>query len=113
MEYLDLRNLSKELYKLRERKEVLDDEELDRLNDLLELEKHFDGDLDKASKNEPTLILKADWVNHCKDLADDCGYLTYNSPLENYIDWERWADDMKQDYDEVEFGGETYLYRYD
>ena len=56
------------------------------------------------------------WEDYCRDFAEDCGYLNMSSndisnPLESCIDWEKWADLMKQDYSETTFEGKTYYYR--
>ena len=108
--YLDLRDLAKELDDLREQKEDAheDFDEEDRLKALESLEKEVNGDLHLAARNEPMLIPDDEWVDYCRQMAEDCGYLSDKNPLSNYIDWDGWADDMKADYQEVEFDGDTY-----
>ncbi len=59
-----------------------------------------------------TLIPEDDFVGYCEGLVRELGELPYNLPwyLENHIDWEGVAGDIKQDYSEIECQGETYLY---
>ena len=47
-------------------------------------------------------------------MAYDCGYLDrspdYN-PLDNYIDWQGWADAVAMDYNQTDFNNDTYYWR--
>ena len=115
-ECLDLRNLARELEDLQDRHDdpeadPLDDDELDRLNALLKLEKDLGDELIDAARNEPTLIPEDRWVEYWKEYAEDAGYCSKNNPLSDHIDWKSWADEALCDYTEVEFEGVTYYYR--
>lgn len=44
-------------------------------------------------------------VKHCYNLSEIPQF------IKNNIDWTGIAEDMKQDYSEVEYQGNTYLYR--
>jgi hypothetical protein len=68
------------------------------------------GDFDYGE----TIISEYYFEDYCEDYLKDCGYLPDNLPalIENNIDFKGIADDMKQDYTEVEYYGTTYLMRY-
>jgi antirestriction protein len=56
-----------------------------------------------------TLIRDSYFTEYAKDLADDIGAIDRdaNWPL-THIDWEAAADDLKQDYTELDFDGVAY-----
>lgn len=118
MDYLDLRDLVQELEELRLKADdgELDEDEIDRLEVLEQLESDIDQEtgssLERFADDEPTAIPDSEFEDYCRELAEDCGYVDDQSPLSNYVDWERWADDCKQDYTEFEFEGVTYWVRY-
>ena len=60
-----------------------------------------------------TLIDEDDFEEYCQEFIEDCGYNSKDMPMiiSNNIDWTGIADDMKQDYSEIEYQGNTYLYR--
>lgn len=60
-----------------------------------------------------TLIPEDDFVDYCEELLKELGVLPSNLPwyISNHIDWEGVAGDIKQDYSEIEYQGQTYLYR--
>lgn len=119
MIYLDLEELAKELAELRERKEdeeqewPLDDDEHPRLADLNDLESQLFTDMADYASNEATMIPEEEFEDYAQDFAYDVGFAKRadDNPLHMYIDWERWADDLKIDYTEVTFDGQTYLLR--
>jgi hypothetical protein len=57
------------------------------------------------------LIPEDDFVDYCKEMLEDCGDLPKDLPHYIVIDWDETADNLKADYSETEFRGETYLYR--
>jgi hypothetical protein len=58
-----------------------------------------------------SFIPEDEWEEHARQLAIDCDFLpNKKSPLINYIDWDRWSEDMKNDYETVDFEGVTYYY---
>jgi len=59
-----------------------------------------------------TLIREGYFEKYAQDLADDIGAIDRNAgwPL-NCTDWEQAARELKTDYMEVSFNGETYLMR--
>ena len=60
-----------------------------------------------------TLIDEDDFEEYCQEFIEDCGYISKDMPMiiSNNIDWAGIADGMKQDYSEIEYQGNTYLYR--
>lgn len=58
-----------------------------------------------------TLIHEAEWVDYVQELCEDIGDIPKNIPHYIEIDWGKTADNIKQDYGEVQFQGETYYYR--
>lgn len=72
-----------------------------------------EGALDSVGYNEPTLIADSYFTDYCKELVTDCGYLPRDLPgfIENNINWDGVADDLKADYSEVTLDGENYWHR--
>ena len=58
-----------------------------------------------------TLIHENHFTEYCQEMLEDCGDLPKGLPSYIVIDWEATADNLKQDYTEVDFYGETYLVR--
>lgn len=50
------------------------------------------------------------FTQYAKEFASDCGYIPDNLPdwIENNIDWEGVAEELKVDYTEYELDGNTY-----
>lgn len=57
------------------------------------------------------LIPEKDFEDYVRELITDCGYISNDFPSWIEIDWETTAENVKADYSEVEFRGETYYYR--
>lgn len=60
-----------------------------------------------------SLIDESDFEEYCEELVKDIGDLPNDLPsyIENNIDWSGVADDLKQDYSELDYQGTTYLFR--
>lgn len=60
----------------------------------------------KFSENEPTMVHEFGFQDYAQDLGEDC-YLgdirrgNGHNPILDFIDWEDWADFVKNDYTEV------------
>lgn len=114
MSYLDTRELDKELDTLKGRRDdpddELDDEDTDRLEALQGLECELGGSL---LLDDTTMIPEEDFEDYARQLAEDVGCCARSdeNPLMRYIDWGWWAEDLKQDYLDVEFEGRDYLIR--
>ena len=116
MEYLDLRDLVKELSQLRGMRDDVNiglcQDDADRLEALEGLETELGGDnLAEYAENEPTMIPDCEFEDYARDFAYDAGFVRRrnNNPLYSFIDWAGWADLLKDDYTEVTFDGGTYL----
>ena len=59
------------------------------------------------------LIRDSYFIEYCRELLSDIGDLPADLPgyIENNIDWDGVADDLKIDYTEVDFDGITYWIR--
>lgn len=62
-------------------------------------------------KHGEALINQTDFTFYCEELCEDIGYISKDLPHWIEIDWYATADNMKADYSECEYCGETYLYR--
>jgi hypothetical protein len=58
------------------------------------------------------LIRDTYFAEYARDLADDCGMVTGSEdwPL-RHIDWEAAAEELQQDYTQVDFAGAVYWIR--
>ena len=59
-------------------------------------------------------IISEDYFEqYCEEFIKDCGYIPNDLPafIENNINWDGVADDMKQDYTEASYNRQTYLMR--
>ncbi|KKN83810.1 hypothetical protein LCGC14_0294630 [marine sediment metagenome] len=116
MDYLDLRDLAQELYDLVDMKntDALSEEDAARLEMLLDLQGQLPTEtLSEYAENESTMLPEYRFTDYAQELAGEKGYTTRDShnPLDDYIDWDGWADDLKHDYTEVTFNGEPYFIR--
>lgn len=82
-------------------------EEIDQIYRIDEIENEIGSEFDYGV----TLIPEDDFTNYTKELLEDCGYIPNNFPSWIEIDWEATAENVKQDYSEIEYEGKTYLYR--
>lgn len=57
------------------------------------------------------LIPVDDFVDYCQELCEDIGDIPKDIPSYIVIDWEETADNLKADYSECEYLGESYYYR--
>lgn len=110
--YLNLKDLANELDTLREQaEEPLDDDENDKLAELIAIEDEL-GDLHVYSKNiDSTLIPQDEFEDHIKDEVEDTCDLGAAMWLADYIDWERLADDRQCDYNTVVYQSDEYYIR--
>ena len=59
------------------------------------------------------LIEEDEFQDYCEELVNDIGDLPRDLPsyIKDNINWEGVADDLRVDYSEVDYQGNTYLYR--
>lgn len=88
-------------------------EEINEITCIDELEEEVNSYSEDNFEDGVTLIGEYDFQEYCEEFVRDCGYLSRDTPplIENNIDWAGIADDMRQDYSEVEYQGRTYLFR--
>jgi DNA repair exonuclease SbcCD ATPase subunit len=60
-----------------------------------------------------TMIPEDEFTDYCREMLEDIGDLPKNLPayIENNIDWDGVASDLKADYIEITYQDETYLVR--
>ena len=88
------------------------DEIIDLRDELAELEK-FAEEADEVPDWEfgATFIHDSEFTDYARDIVVGCGYLSADLPGWIEIDWETTAENIKVDYSEFTFRGETYWAR--
>ena len=81
----------------------------DYLEEMQELES-LENEISEWSDGN-TLIPEEDFVDYCQELCEDIGDVSRDLPGYIVIDWDATADNIKADYSEVEYQGNTYLVR--
>jgi hypothetical protein len=108
--WLDARDLDQELDDLRARfedeEDCLDPEEDERRLALEALNEEVN--LWEAGRNGSALIPDYDFEDYAEELAYDIGMVDRDAQISHYIDWDKWADDLKDDYLSVDFEGQEY-----
>jgi hypothetical protein len=106
-----LLNRKNELIDLRDDEDhEFQDYEQEELDALLELESEI-GSLEECARNGVYFIDEDYFVEFAKELALDIGVID-GDPMEwplNNIDWDAAADELRMDYTEVEYDGNSYL----
>jgi len=94
---------------------IIEEQDYDRFIDLLK-----DEGIESASDFEDRFEVELEGygdrplAEYAEQLIADCGYLSsIPDLLRNHIDWESvWNCDLRYDYSEVQFQGNTYLFRH-
>ena len=96
----------------------LDEEELESwkeewLSELEEIEaiNELENEVGDEWSYGVTLIEEDDFEDFLEQDLEDCGYISKDFPIWIEIDWKATANNVKQDYSEVEFRGTNYLFR--
>ena len=58
-----------------------------------------------------TLIREDYFTQYVQEMLEDCGDIPSDLPHYIVIDWEATADNLKQDYAEIDIFGDTYYIR--
>src|SRR5690606_21902874 len=87
-------------------KEVWQDE-LDQISIIDDLEVEIGSEFNYGTP----LIPEDDFTDYVIDLLEDIGYISKDFPSWIEIDWEKTADNVRQDYSEIEYEGRYYLFR--
>lgn len=82
-------------------------EELVNLHRLAEQGEHDVSDWQYGE----ALIRYSHFTTYCRELIQDCGYISENFPNWIEIDWDATARNMRVDYVELTFDGVVYLAR--
>ena len=82
-------------------------------DELKEIEEIDDVENELGSEFEygVTLVDVDDWEEYVKELLEDIGYIPKDFPSWIEIDWESTANNVKVDYTEVTYQGNSYLGR--
>ena len=103
-ELVDILNDEDEVYSVDEQKDA--QEELDTL---LELESEI-GSLEECARHGVYFIDEDYFVEYAKEFAHDIGAIDSDTTWPaTHIDWDAAADELRMDYTEVEFDGNSYL----
>ncbi len=82
----------------------------DEYNAIREIDELEEEIYSREFENGIHLIEEDVFEDYVEEFVKDCGYIPKDLPSWIEIDWETTADNMRNDYSEVEFRGETYLY---
>ena len=99
--------------KIEEAKDALiewDDENGEELTALMNLADEGANESSDWSYGE-TLIHEDYFTKYVRQLVEDIGDLPHNIPGYLVIDWEATAENLKADYSEIDFDGQTYYIR--
>lgn len=82
-------------------------EEINQITCIDEVEDEIGSEFDFGV----TLIPEDDFTDYVAQDLEDCGYIPKDFPSWIEIDWEATTENVKQDYSELEYEGETYFYK--
>lgn len=109
---IDSRDIIERIKFLEIDEENANDEDKQELVNLKALEAEAEGYSGGDWRHGATLIRDSYFEDYAKELANDIGAVDSkaNWPLQ-HIDWEAAAEELKQDYTEVDFDGVSYYIR--
>ena len=82
----------------------------DELEEIKEIDT-IENELGSEFEYGVTLVDVDDFEEYVEDLLDELGYIPKDFPSWIEIDWEATANNVRQDYTEVEYQGNSYLGR--
>jgi hypothetical protein len=91
-------------------KDIFTKDWIDELNAIREID-DLESEIGRDFEYGCTLIPEEEFEDYCIELLEELGYIPKDFPSWIVVDYTATADNMEQDYTEVEFRGETYLYR--
>ena len=83
------------------------EDEYQQIEAINEIEDEVGGEFEYGC----TLIEEDDFEDYVEDMLIDCGYISKDFPTWIEIDWKATAENVKQDYSELEYKGDTYYFR--
>lgn len=112
---MNLEKLAAEHDDLKNRSEdadpTLDDEDRARMAQLDKLARDLGDDLWDANRKGYHFIEEIDFEDYARELAEDCyGRISYDKWPLSFIDWEKAANELRQDYNVIDFENKEYLY---
>jgi hypothetical protein len=61
-----------------------------------------------AADQDPCLIPESEFTDYARELAEDCGMVATDGGWPGrHIDWQAAADELRQDYTEYDYNGES------
>ena len=106
---IDSRDVIEKIEEL-EGEETLEQEEKGELKALKALAEEVEGYAPDWTYGV-TLINEGYFTEYAKELCEDIGAVPKDMPSYIAIDWDQTAENLKVNYTEVEFNGQTYLVR--
>lgn len=123
-DYIDSRNVEEQIVELQKIVKTLEkskeerdakylEEVQEELVGLLDLKKQYVDDYGVDSWGFGAQFIRHDYFeDYAREFAEDCGLITDDMKWPaTHIDWEAAAEEMAQDYSEVDFSGVIYLTR--
>lgn len=114
-EFLDLDDVLKERARLLqdnpEDVEHWDYEDQEYLAEVASLEDQLWTSLTEYARNVPTMIRDSAFEDYARSFASDVEGIDLDGTMAMYVDWEDYADDLKNGYHEYTIGGFTYYGR--
>lgn len=87
-------------------------EEMTALESLFADLRGYGGDEQWRGDWYPLTLIREDYFTEAmREMVEDLGDLPNGTPPYIVVDWEAMADNLRADYSEVEYDGDTYLYR--
>ena len=86
---------------------LMPNDDIKELEELKALEEEVGGEW----RHGVQLIPEDDFEAYCQELCEDIGDIPKDLPHYIVIDWKATCNNLRHDYAEIEFQGETYLYR--
>ena len=112
-QYLDSRDITERLNYLENlpKEEVQEEEEYpDEYKELFDLREEIG---DQLFDFGITFIEVDYWEEYAEEYAYDAGFADRNNTTFNwFVDWEKWAEALSQDYSSVNLGSYEYYYQY-
>ena len=91
---------------------VIEPDEAEELTMLREVRSMFSWVADRDWRNGAvTFVSSAYWVDYCEEFAYSIGEAERDGAMTNYINWESFAADVRQDYVTVDVNGNDYYAR--
>ncbi|TXG86163.1 MAG: hypothetical protein E6R13_01010 [Spirochaetes bacterium] len=83
------------------------EDEYQQIDDIDEVEDEVGSEFEYGC----TLIEEDDFVEYVREMLVDIGCISKDFPTWIEIDWSATAENVKQDYSELEYKGDTYYFR--